>query len=143
MSTVIADVKNKRLISDRQMSIHSTPVTKVFKVEGYDGKPVLIGGVGNLSTILRFVDWYKAEDPEFPEPDIEGSYMLVMESKGHLVYYAENLMPITITEKLFAIGSGGDYAMGALDAGASPEQALKIASNRDGGTGKGKTEVKL
>lgn len=39
-----------------------------------------------------------------------------------------------INEKCYAVGSGAQYAVGALDGGATPEKALRIAARRDANT---------
>lgn len=44
---------------------------------------------------------------------------------------------------IYAIGSGMTYALGALEAGASPKKAIRIASKYDGGTNDDVLEIKV
>jgi ATP-dependent protease HslVU (ClpYQ) peptidase subunit len=53
---------------------------------------------------------------------------------GRLEWISELCDPIQIDAPC-AVGSGMDYALGAMDAGASPERAVRIAARRDPGTG--------
>lgn len=143
MSTVIADRKSRRMVADRKMTLHSTSVAKVFKVQGFDGAPWLLGGAGVMSSLLAFVEWFKDPSTETAAPPMEGLHVMAMNYKGQLYLYYGTTQPIHLQDKFFSIGSGGDYAMGALEAGATPEQALRIASKRDSGTGNGKIQVAL
>lgn len=43
----------------------------------------------------------------------------------------------------YAVGSGANYALGALEAGATPKKAVKIAAQYDAGTNKDVREVSL
>lgn len=143
MSTVIADVKNRRMLSDKKMTLHATSVAKVFKVKGYDGEQWLVGGVGSMTMLTQFVEWFKDTTTATETPSMENTQALALNSKGQLFLYYATPYPIHIRDKWFAIGSGGEYAVGALEAGATPEQALRIATKRDANTGNGKLQVAL
>lgn len=98
------------------------------------GNGTLIGvstnqvGAGEL-----IMDWYikgaKKPVPELPEDIFT---MLVVKPNGE-AYYANNSFLIAgpLTGEYFAIGSGSDYAQGAMAMGASAEQAVEIAARFD------------
>lgn len=54
---------------------------------------------------------------------------------GEIWLLSEDLTPIQVLLPYMAKGSGGHFALGALAAGATPWQALAIASHYDIGTG--------
>lgn len=144
MSTVIADSRTLTMVADKQMSGHQTSVTKIFKVKDAEGEEWLVGGTGTATKILQFVGWLSSPSQlELPPPDMEGAHILAMGKEGQIFFYVESTTPVPIEEAYFAAGSGSDYAMGALDAGASIKRALEIAKGRDPNTGNGTTLLKL
>lgn len=146
MSTVIADSRTLTMAADKQMRAHATSVTKIFKVRDGAGEEWLVGGAGVLPTILNFINWFTSPAAivaEADSPPMEDTGVLAMNSRGQVVFYSESAIPVVVEEPYFAIGSGADYAMGALDAGASIRRALSIATLRDPNTGKGATLLKL
>lgn len=57
-------------------------------------------------------------------------------TKTNLYYGSHDGLVHDLSDKLFyAIGSGGDFAMGALAAGSTAREAVKIASDYDPGCG--------
>lgn len=72
-----------------------------------------------------------AGDP--PKGD-DGDGFMILRPDGTLLQGGSDGLAVPI-DAPFAIGSGMDYAIGAMDAGASPEEALIIASERDKSTG--------
>jgi ATP-dependent protease HslVU (ClpYQ) peptidase subunit len=48
---------------------------------------------------------------------------------------------LPVKDKHYAIGSGSHFAMGAMQAGKNPEEAVKVAMKLDKGTGFGVTKV--
>lgn len=105
---------------------------RVQKVHSING--CLVGGAGELVEILRFKDWFEAGCPEDNKPDLEDSFSaLVLYPDGtakacyHKLYFYDVGLP-------YAIGSGAEYAMGAMVAGATPEEAVIVASMLDNNT---------
>lgn len=141
--------KDGVMAGDGRMTIGSTvtsdKTTKIFKINN-----CLVGFAGRYSSGLRFVDWFEGFDlankiqeqepfvsvniPDFlpdeeftaivaypPTPDYpEG---IVMQFEGGNAFFE--------IEAPCAIGSGSDFLIGAMDAGASAEQAVIIATKRD------------
>lgn len=102
---------------------------KIFEVNGK-----LVGCCGTWTHSLKFVEWMKngKEGNLSLAYDKEGNTFsaLVMDG-GFLELYDNELIPAILNEEVYAIGSGSSYALGALDAGASPKRAVEIAISRD------------
>lgn len=141
MSTVIADTRDGIMMADKQMGYHSTNVTKIFKVEKASGT-FLLGGTGSMDDILAFVKSFRDPSISLPEIDKDTTILLMDEDKGLWIARGNGTF-IRIEEDFFAIGSGGDYAMGALEAGATAKKALSIAARRDQHTNNRTTLLKL
>lgn len=113
------------LSRDRGGLVCSFSVRKVRRLP--DGR--IMGVAGNPFDINNLEKWL-TEGGEFPElQDTDSFDLLVLEPNGDVYCYAKHgrrskeLLPI-------AIGSGTDLAVGAMEAGASPEQAVRIACAR-------------
>lgn len=146
--TTIVVTKNK-MVSDGQVSygdrIDAYDFKKIRKING-----CLVGGAGRLSSVLAFFDWFeeytsssllKSSAPEvnilIPEGiDDEDFTGVVLFSDGDVLLYegGKRCYP-AFSKDYYAIGSGASFAIAALDAGASAEQALEIAKKRDISTG--------
>lgn len=99
--------------------------TKIYKVNGD-----IIGYAGNLSEGMAFIDWYK--DPAKERPDISNTTILVLRHDGVILTYEGSYHPLEINDfACYSIGSGCEYAMGAMMAGKNPTEAVRIAAQLD------------
>lgn len=106
---------------------------KIYKVDGD-----IIGFCGGLEDGLLFVDWYKHKGDK---PSMEEDFgALVLCKDGTMFEYGSKLVKSEIKEPFASIGSGSDIAIGAMEMGADPKQAVKIAAKWDAYT---KAPVKL
>jgi 20S proteasome alpha/beta subunit len=107
---------------------------KVFRLS--DGS--LLGGAGQADAVNDMRVWIDngciGKRPK--TPDVA---MLHLRTEGECLVYFNNGSP-TQTGLPTAIGSGDHLAIGAMEAGASPEQAVAISARRDVNTG-GKVSV--
>jgi ATP-dependent protease HslVU (ClpYQ) peptidase subunit len=92
-----------------------------------------IGFSGGEADGHAFVRWFmkmreKADYEPLKVADDFGA--LVLYDDGLVVLYDHELSRVTV-ELPYAIGTGSQLALGAMLAGASPEQAVKIAASRD------------
>ncbi len=102
-------------------------------------KKLLVGASGATAHCQAFIEWVrngrKASTMPKPLPDdkFEG---IVIDDKGCITVYEEGLLSVEFgTHPFFAIGSGAQFAIGAMEAGASALEAVKIAAKRDIYTG--------
>lgn len=134
MTTVAYD--GRMLASDKMANYGSTAIecTKIFKtVEG-----LLVGASGELDNTLPFKEWVLGGRDPKSRPTLTDAFSgIVIELNGAITYYTFRLVPSTITRKQWALGSGSDYALGAMAAGKNAEQAICIATELDTNTGMG------
>lgn len=100
----------------------------------------LIGGAGHLTNILRVQRWaeegFSGELPELKDgEDDEGEFeCLVVMGDGSAYLLDSELELMPIHDEFIALGSGGNYAMGAMACGMSPLEAVRIAARFDAAT---------
>lgn len=110
--------------------IHGLAVRKVFKLS--DGR--IVGMCGTPYAMPPFVKWLRngGEMPKLPDC----FEALVLNNQGQCITYDSTC--VGVEQELPAVsGSGGPIALGAMLAGATPEEAVAIAVSRDttsGGT---------
>lgn len=135
MTTVVAT--RELLCGDKQstdLNGRKSTCTKIRKKNG-----CIIGFCGALTDGEKFCRaWPNVQDLQLDE-DFEA---LVLCEKG-LLHYDQALVPIRVLDKYYAIGTGGDLALAAMMAGATPQQAVKIAGKLDAFTGQRVHTVKL
>jgi ATP-dependent protease HslVU (ClpYQ) peptidase subunit len=92
----------------------------------------LCGCAGSGVDAIAFAKWLADGGPR---PKFKDSMSaLHLKADGSLDYYSERGEPSPV-EAPCAVGSGMDFAIGAMLFGAAPEEAVAIASQRDPGTG--------
>ena len=89
---------------------------------------------------MLLIEWYKAGSvvadwPKFQEQ--ENFTNLIVVEYGQLFYYSQQPIKIKCEDKFFAMGSGRDFALGAMDFGANAIQAVEIANKYSTGCGLG------
>jgi hypothetical protein len=115
---------------------------KIFQYKPEDGAIVTYGFAGSVS--LKHYVWESihTEDTHFPEipQGIEGDVLKAVynvyddtSELWHMMYGKECSKPhiSRIREPFYAIGCGRALAIGAMAAGATAEEAVKIACNYD------------
>jgi len=95
----------------------------------------IIGAAGDWSDVLKF--WDMIERKKKKDTGLtESSELEAIElHPGGIFLYNSSGLKYAVKDEYFAIGSGGPYAMGALAMGATPEEAVAIATRFDPSTG--------
>lgn len=134
MTTIVADFRTKTMVSDTRCSYGSTH----FRMQKIHQMPdgTLIGFSGSVNEATKFVEWFKAGankgiPPVFGEEPFDA---LTMNGDG-IYLWDSSLMGTKIFQDFFAVGSGAQYALGALKAGATPDRAVEIATEEDSMSG--------
>lgn len=111
----------------------SYPARKVVRIKGD-----LIGAAGDSGDCLRFLEWAKHDFAEKKRPkftcasnDENEAHILLVNAEGIFTMSTTDPYPEEILSPYWAIGSGGDAALGALAKGATLEEALEIAARFD------------
>lgn len=124
-------------------------VRKVFKLKAPDGRQFLVAMAGTEVFCLSVLGWMRGKrdrpDPrEFMEAaDLNQQLALVIDEKHRCWLLWNRLFYTPTPEKIFAFGAGQDFAWGALEAGASAEQAIRIAIKRSDYAGLGVDKVRF
>lgn len=100
----------------------------------------LIGWSGTVSEVAEFTEWFGKtlkKQPCKPPKDVGWTNMMAMVvSPGGDVYeYRNNTMPFRCHAKYYAIGSGSDFALGAMAHGATAYEAVIAAIAHDVNSG--------
>ena len=139
MTCIVA--RDGSIAADRKrIGPHICSVSKVWAAK--DGS--IFADAGDASWGERFREWYEAGCKRETRDAIiklmhdigcDGMALQVMPDKT-IVIWENGLMPLPIHHtNVYGIGSGSAYALGALSAGASLQEAIRIASGWDEYTG--------
>lgn len=113
-------------------------VTKIFRIRDH-----LVGFSGDFDFAYAMKQWFengaKVEDfPKHQEDDNKWVGMLVVTPDNKVLKYERSPHPIDFTETgALCIGSGRDFAFGALAMGADARRAVMIACLYENGCGMG------
>lgn len=126
MTTIIA---TKNAIYSDTFCNYSTSFRTVKIVRIGDS---IYGGAGDLEEVQFFFEWRRGkEKPEYPD---SADFSAIEVNKSGIYLWSTRLCPMIVKAKSYAIGSGGQFAIGAMEAGADPIQAIKIAAKHDPNT---------
>lgn len=110
---------------------------KIFRTKT-GKKEVLIGICGDAYAAMMFVDYYGSGDKELHKVlvDMTDDNFEVLIWDGKKLWIANRYCrPLELEEPYYAIGSGAQHAITALDCGKSATQAVQMAAKRDSSTG--------
>lgn len=102
---------------------------------------VLAASSGTTAYAQVFVDWVRSgmKEPRPPchdgEKDGEGACGWVYHPSGYEVGFWPKTGPVVMRAPFYSHGSGGEIALGALQQGATAEEAVRAASKWDNNTG--------
>lgn len=141
MTTVAFD--GKTMAADRQSTTsgmrHRSPQAKIHQGT-YHGMPALFAGAGTVVYSAAVLEWLLLGMPDERKPEMPGapdSFTVFVATEAGVFLYVDSLRPIPLGQIKWAIGSGGEYAFGAMDAGANAKRAVEIACDRDINSGMG------
>jgi len=106
-------------------------VAKIVRVPGGG----LAGVAGELGGMARFLDWARSGaegELTFSTCEIDG---FLVTAEGQVLVTTDSGGMVKIKQPFHAVGSGRDFARGALAAGATAVEAVKIAMKFDTQTG--------
>lgn len=103
---------------------------KIFAIDTRAGR-LLVGICGEVHAGLIFLEWLKDDRNRKPDLGSEEFDAIVIAENGRVTVWNESLIGWRPKGKFFAIGSGAPSAMGAMHAGKSAVEAVKIACKVD------------
>lgn len=94
---------------------------------------VCIAGSGLSHQVNDFVDWWKKGRDQNSAPSVTESTIAIIHHDGRIEEYFEHCIgrPFDELDPPMAWGSGCEYALGAMLAGADAKRAVEIACERD------------
>jgi hypothetical protein len=128
MTTIIATTEV--MASDRRVT--GGPMFKGTKIQRIKGS--LYGGAGNFEQILKMFEWFKNPDMK-PDWKFQPEFEILQLSQEGLFLWGSEMIAIPVGMQYYSIGSGADFALGALECGAPPKDAIRVAHKFDPYTG--------
>ena len=111
-------------------------MTKIFKINGH-----LVGVAGDGHACMEMIRWFTngAKEEDFPEiqKDEDNGMLMVVTPAGKIQFYEKSYLPIEYENDFAAMGSGRDWALGAMVCGKSAIEAVDIACQFDIYSGNG------
>ena len=138
MTTIAWD--GKTLAADRRQTLGSNEPQTTTKIAAYGD--YFMGASGGTAAAKAMLDWAirGCRAGEFPtgQSGDDWARTVVINTKTRNVHIYERVsIPIQISTRFYATGSGCEYALGAMAAGADARQAVLIAARFDMYTGDG------
>jgi hypothetical protein len=139
LTTIAYHKASGQLAGDKLFNICNTPVsaTKIFHDKNTGLLFAASGGVDNANL---FYDWIKSGRPDDRKPVMNldrGGFSGMIIEDGEIYRYEAGLFPQKLDVPFWAMGSGGDYAFGAMEMGADAVKAVEVATKFDINTGMG------
>lgn len=141
MTTICWD--GKTMAADRQSTTsgmrHQSPRAKIHQGT-YHGMPALFAGAGTVVYSAAVLEWLLLGMPDERKPEMPGnpdSFTVFVATEEGVFLYVDSLRPVPLGQIKWAIGSGGEYAFGAMAVGANAKKAVEIACAFDVNSGMG------
>jgi hypothetical protein len=131
LTTIAYD--GRTLAADSLATCHGGRVGVVVKIAERNG--VFAAGVGSSARCRAFLDWFRAGMTGFPPPMGDESTAYLFPLDGQVVVVDSLGLLAERPWRYWAAGSGADYAIGAMEAGASAAEAVRIACLHDTSSG--------
>lgn len=137
MTTVVWD--GNQLACDKQFSLGFNKTFAGSKPKYEIINNELIAWAGNIQEISQWKEWWKsgADVKEFPNFEDGFSVLRINRNKELFIHNDINPYSIEMGKRKWALGSGEDFAIGAMEFGANAIEALEVAANLCNFTGQG------
>lgn len=139
MTTIACN--RESIACDLQVTSNNNKYKVTTKIYSFDPHPktyhvpYMVGFSGHVQKATAVIDWLA--NPEGAPPKFKDGEFLALGSDGKIFVFQIPVNWVEIDQPYCAIGSGAEYARGALASGKTPLEAVKIASNHDINTGMG------
>lgn len=98
-------------------------------------KPFYIGFAGGIEEAHGVLEWFN--NPNDKPPKVRNNEFIILAEDKKIYTFRNPLKWIQINEPFYAIGSGAQFALGALHSGKTPKESIGIATKCDPSTGMG------
>jgi ATP-dependent protease HslVU (ClpYQ) peptidase subunit len=112
--------------------------TKIFRFEAGGVFPTgfIVGFAGTTNEWMEVAD-YLYDPANRNPPAMRNSEGLVLTDEGEIFHFSKADKWLLVEVPHFAIGTGSHFALGALESGKSPKEAVRAAMKHDVYTGGG------
>lgn len=115
---------------------------KVFYFEPsvlhYPHSSFYVGFAGTAKDMITVADYFSMPEEYEELPKLEGNLLgMVLTAKKEIFVFDDYRSWLPVDAKFHAIGSGAQTAVGALECGKTPKQAIQTAMKHDSYTGYG------
>lgn len=107
--------------------------SKLRAAKSRSGASAILAVSGSAAVVDALAAWWSAgaKPGDAPKLGPDASWTLLVVTTGGMSFYSDRVpYPLSVAPP-FAMGSGGDYALGAMKHGASPKRACEIACELD------------
>lgn len=116
--------------------------TKVYKFSAheltYPHSDFYVGFAGSAEDIITAADFFDCPEVYYNKRlNLKGLSGLVLTEQQEIFVFSSLTKWLVVKDKYASIGSGANVAIGAMEAGSTPKEAVKIASKIDIYTGMG------
>jgi ATP-dependent protease HslVU (ClpYQ) peptidase subunit len=128
MTTVAWD--GKTLACDSQVTVGNCRGTSVKLVSNDQG--FVAAGAGSLPELVPWFRWVEnGMDPDQQPTSLSESDLVIVPPRGPAIWFSGSASPMKLPRRHWAIGSGSDFALGAMAMGADARQEVKVAMKFD------------
>jgi len=107
----------------------------------FGAKKAIVGFCGDSSFIGPLFAWLAEPDGKPPK---SSNFELIALTSNKQIFTSFNLTSWVLVDKpYYAVGTGAQFALGAMHAGKSAAKAVEYASELDPSSGLGVTEIKI
>lgn len=139
MSTIA--YKDGCMAADRKLSADGVLSGEVNKVEIIEGQ--IVAWCGDIQDFIAFKEWFCDGCKHDDRPTIDSFGALSVDSSGNVKTYDNKCRSYQVKAPFHVNGSGHAIAVGAMAAGASAEEAVRIACVYDCNSGCGVDVITL
>jgi hypothetical protein len=120
--------------------------SKLFKYDNkiYHPHPFVVGLSGNIDVCLEVLSFFDGNPDDWSPPKgMRGQEFVVLTANHRIFTFTRPDKWLPVNADYYAIGTGSNFALGAMMNGATPLEAVKIAAKADAGTGMGFTHYEF
>lgn len=120
--------------------------TKVYQFKAHpDTYPCdfIVGFCGIAAEIVPAVSYFSDPDSYKKPPRAKISGLVLTAQKKIFIFEDDYTKWLIVDQPFYAMGSGAPYALAAMEVGATPKEAIKVAMKHDPLTGMGIRGYKL
>lgn len=118
------------------------------KLNSFDNKffyktPFHVGLAGNIDSFPDVLTYFLEPDKYKKTPRLKGGEGIILSEDGKIWTFSSPDTWFLVDQPYYAIGSGMNFAIGAMASGATAYEAIKQTINLDPNTGMGITKIDL